>query len=299
MYDVDEEKLRHTLKQLNWAIHHHEQWHRDFMRAIIGRLPGDPHDLAADAHHHCQFGQWYDRDASPELRARPAFVGMEKAHQRMHQLAAGLLETSSAGSPITLEAYDEFAASVDRLSVHTHALRKELEGAIENRDPLTGTENRMGMFADLRRQQDMVKRNVQECCVAFMDVDHFKEINDAHGHHVGDEVLVTAAHYVMKHLRPYDKVYRYGGEEFLIMMPGTDLRTGTKVLERMREALAIVPLARHEPREIYATVSFGVALLDPDAGVEETIERADQAMYDAKNSGRNRTSVWERPTASA
>ena len=125
-----------------------------------------------------------------------------------------------------------------------------------------------------------------------MDVDHFKRINDTHGHLVGDQVLKASVQYVRGHLRPYDHVFRYGGEEFLILMPDADLKVGRLAIERIRKGLAAAPLAQNGQTVIHATASFGVAAVDPDATIEESLDRADKMMYAAKNSGRNCVRVW-------
>jgi diguanylate cyclase len=127
-----------------------------------------------------------------------------------------------------------------------------------------------------------------------MDVDHLKQINDTYGHPLGDEVLAGAVRYLAKYLRPYDKVFRYGGDEFLISLPGTDLATGQAVISRVREGLARSSLAASpDGTALKVTASFGLALLDPEVSVEESIERADQALMLAKTAGRNRAIRWD------
>jgi diguanylate cyclase (GGDEF)-like protein len=105
-------------------------------------------------------------------------------------------------------------------------------------------------------------------------------------------VLKTFVHYLRGHLRPYDHVFRYGGEEFLILIPDTDVETGRLAIERIREGVGAVPMAHDGPTAIYATASFGVAAVDPDATIEESLDHADKMMYAAKNSGRNCVRVW-------
>jgi diguanylate cyclase len=137
-----------------------------------------------------------------------------------------------------------------------------------------------------------VKRNARPCAIAMMDLDRFKSINDTYGHSVGDRVLTGSARYVMTHLRPYDKIFRYGGEEFLICLPDTDLQTGLDLIDRLRSELAALLHEVDGRPPLHATVSFGLAALDPDIRVEAAIDRADKALYAAKAAGRNRALAW-------
>jgi diguanylate cyclase (GGDEF)-like protein len=97
----------------------------------------------------------------------------------------------------------------------------------------------------------------------------------------------------MAHLRPYDKLFRYGGEEFLLSMPNTDATTGYEVVERVRQGLATMPILYDGKATLQITMSFGIALLDPDVSVEQSVDRADKAMYAAKAAGRNCTRIWD------
>ena len=111
---------------------------------------------------------------------------------------------------------------------------------------------------------------------------------------MGDQVLAGAVKYSLGHLRPYDKVFRYGGDEFLILLPGADLPDAQHLVERIREGLGRTPLVvSAEGEAIHATASFGLALLDPGIRVEESIDRADKALLLAKEQGRNRAVTWD------
>lgn len=281
------------LRQLAEAIYSHEQWHKELMRTLGCRLQYDLRDTAEDAHRRCRFGQWYYSVEDQALRDHPAFVGLEIPHERMHRFASQLLRSSANGLPISPSDYDNFANALDRLRLEIHTLKSEVEDSLLNRDPLTGAENRVSMLTTLREALELVKRHVGQHCVTMMDLDHFKKINDTHGHPVGDQVLTASTSYIMKHLRPYDKVFRYGGEEFLISMPGIDLQATQSAIERIRSGLTAIELASDNGKPVFATASFGITLLDPDVSIEESIDRADRAMYAAKTGGRNRVCVWD------
>jgi diguanylate cyclase (GGDEF)-like protein len=187
-----------------------------------------------------------------------------------------------------------FSNTLERLRLEIFSLRRELEDSLYNIDSLTGAQSRIGMLTKLREQQELSKRGVQSCAIAMMDVDHFKVINDTFGHTVGDTVLAAVARVVLDRVRPYDKFFRYGGEEFLLCMPNTEIHIGHGVVERLRERLADGAIAQDgEHRDVHITVSFGLTGLDPDASVEASVERADKALYAAKTAGRNCTRVWD------
>jgi diguanylate cyclase (GGDEF)-like protein len=177
-----------------------------------------------------------------------------------------------------------------RLEVMT--TRQELEDTIFNLDPLTGVASRIGMLTKLREQQALVQRKAHSCCVVMMDLDYFKRVNDNHGHPAGDRVLATCARHVMENLRPYDMMFRYGGEEFLICCPNADIRSGYDIVDRLRSDISTISFKADDGSSFHVTASFGLALLDPDVSVEQSIARADKALYAAKSAGRNRVFVW-------
>jgi diguanylate cyclase (GGDEF)-like protein len=126
----------------------------------------------------------------------------------------------------------------------------------------------------------------------MMDLDHFKTINDTYGHQAGDQVLATTARYVMEHVRPYDKVFRYGGEEFVIVLPSVTSEAALQIVEHLRDGLAKLPI-HYNDMLMGVTASFGVAPLDTAYSVEQALDNADQALYAAKSAGRNHANLWK------
>jgi diguanylate cyclase len=285
-------ELQEIVSQLQQAIHNHQQWHDALVRTLICRLPGDRHDMSPEAHRECRFGQWYDTQASDKLQDHSGFAAIGEAHQRMHQLAARLLVAASAETPLSAHDYDCFANALERMRLEIFALEREAESSLHNRDALTGALNRIGLLETLREHQELVKRQVQSCCLAMMDLDNFKNVNDLYGHRIGDQVLAVATRYVMAHLRPYDKVFRYGGEEFVLCLQHIELTPAFDIIERVRKGLAATPVAAGLKEPLHFTASFGVVLLDPGVPVEQSIDRADKAMYAAKSAGRNCVRKW-------
>ena len=170
-----------------------------------------------------------------------------------------------------------------------------------NRDPLTGLLTRAWLEEDLPAVLDRASRSGAPSTCLFLDVDHFKRINDTWGHAVGDDVLVGVARIVLLHARDQDACIRYGGEEVLCVLPGCDLRAGLEVAERIRTAIEGHEWTR-TGQGLRVTASVGVAEWRigargqpgaPTAAVRDWIDRADRALYAAKASGRNATRVAE------
>jgi len=294
MLSMDPAALRKSLEQLEQAVHDHAHWHENLIRSIICRLPCDPNDLEQNAHRECRFGQWYYEQAPVELWEQPAFAAIEAEHKRLHQIAAQMLREAAAGVPVAREDYDELVTGGERLHLELDSLRHSIAGSLRDRDALTGAYRRIDILPTLREWRELARRNVQQCCIVFMDLDHLKEINDRYGHAVGDEMLAGVVREVMEHLRPYDKVFRYGGDEFLISLPGADLEVGLKVIGHIREQIAEATIvASPGGPSVATTASFGLALLEPDISVEESIDRADKALLVAKAAGRNRVCSWD------
>jgi diguanylate cyclase (GGDEF)-like protein len=150
-------------------------------------------------------------------------------------------------------------------------------------DPLTGLLNRKALDSRFRELEQQARQSEASVCVIALDLDHFKNVNDVHGHARGDDVLRDVTYEMRKRLRTFELMYRVGGEEFLIVLPGIDLPEGVAVAERLRQAVA-----ERKPAGLDVTVSMGVAAA---RGAEVTYDgltaAADHALYDAKNSGRN------------
>jgi diguanylate cyclase len=292
MLGLSMEELQDISRQLEFASYWHDKWSADLARTIICRLPYDQRDVAEDSHHQCRFGQWYYGNELKIIHDHPSFVAIEKEHTHMHKLARQLLIATTQDGPGSLIEYDNFRNSLDQMHLEIITLKRELDESLHNRDALTGAENRNGLLTTLRELRELVKRSVYECAVIIMDVDHFKTINDNFGHVVGDQVLVWLVRNLKLHMRPYDRVYRYGGDEFLISMPNTNFQNAETLVERMLTGIAASAPATTEQKKVFITVSFGVAQLDSDISVEESINRADEALYVAKRSGRNRACVW-------
>ncbi|GAA3526935.1 biofilm regulation diguanylate cyclase SiaD [Zobellella aerophila] len=158
------------------------------------------------------------------------------------------------------------------------------------RDPLTGLANRRMMIERIEEEQERARRRHTDFTLAMLDVDYFKQINDTYGHELGDRVLCSIADAINSNLRNYDLGARWGGEEFMILLPHTGLTEARDICARVQKALAGVKLAQ-TGQTLNITASIG---LTPYRGQEEytqTIDRADKALLRAKREGRDRIEV--------
>ncbi len=175
-------------------------------------------------------------------------------------------------------------------AVELEKLNKELF-ALSRQDPLTRLGNRLRLREDLKTLSAQAERYGHGYCAMLCDVDFFKAYNDTYGHLAGDEVLKKVAEIILENLRTGDLAYRYGGEEFLVILPEQSLESASIAAERLRrdiEELAITHEAKTPPGVV--TISLGLAVLQPGEkkSFEELLKEADDALYAAKEAGRNR-----------
>jgi diguanylate cyclase (GGDEF)-like protein len=158
---------------------------------------------------------------------------------------------------------------------------------LASRDPLTGVQNRMALSSSLQREVDLAHRQQVALSMLVIDIDHFKAFNDEYGHAFGDDVLTTVAQTISNTVRRSDLLFRYGGEEFVVLASHTGEEGAMLLAERIRENVAAMQTVRG--RAIQVTVSVGVARLHAKETAEAFFERADKAVYSAKSNGRNRS----------
>ena len=181
---------------------------------------------------------------------------------------------------------------VEQANVEIGKLQHELHHTSElvRHDPLTGALNRKGLDEALEREISRARRRDVPLCVALLDVDNFKRINDTHGHHAGDAALQHLADVIRANLRPQDSLGRYGGEEFVIILPDTDVEHAVAAVTRLQRALTTRYFLA-EGQKLLITFSAGVARLETEEAAATAIDRADKAMYRAKRAGKNRVMV--------
>lgn len=229
-------------------------------------------------------------------------------HERMSKLATKIERAHSldAIAPIIAEALDATRAlSLDALrardamaemklaaeasQAEVARLTDELARASDaaRHDPLTGALNRKGLEEAMDREASRFSRDGASLCLALLDVDNFKQLNDVHGHHVGDQALTHLASIVKGALRPQDVLSRFGGEEFVVLMPNTTLADAEIAMTRLQRELTKSLFMGNEER-ILITFSAGVSQIKKGEPPSSALKRADEAMYVAKKTGKNK-----------
>jgi two-component system, cell cycle response regulator len=161
---------------------------------------------------------------------------------------------------------------------------------LANTDPLTGLLNRRAFMERVEQEMSRAQREKQPFSLVMADIDHFKSVNDTHGHQIGDLVLQRFADQLTASTRPYDLLGRYGGEEFVVCLAGVDGLQAASIAERMcRQVEAMEIMLPDDSRSIRITASFGTASysIESESNIDLLIKRADDALYLAKNKGRN------------
>jgi diguanylate cyclase len=186
------------------------------------------------------------------------------------------------------ERSEKMRERLERLERESRELQERLrdEQRLSLIDPLTQIPNRMAYDQRLEEEYARWTRTQQPLCIAAWDIDHFKRINDAYGHRAGDKVLRIVAETLAERLRKSDFLGRYGGEEFVMILPETDGPGSLHVANKMRDAVAALGFHfRGQP--VSVTISCGLTVLTPGDSADEAFERADKALYRAKEAGRN------------
>ncbi|MBI5137573.1 MAG: diguanylate cyclase [Nitrospirae bacterium] len=219
-------------------------------------------------------------------------------------LAAGLLtrrdevgdlaRTMDAASAELHQYHTGLEALVAARTAELEAATRQLD-TLSRTDPLTGLNNRRHMELETPKLIALSNRAGKSTAFIMADIDHFKRFNDEHGHEVGDLTLAHVAALYRANARPYDLLVRWGGEEFLVVLPSCDAAGATAVAERIRQAIQANPVQTADG-EIGVTSSFGVyaeaGMPAGAAAILEAVRRADQAMYRSKEQGRNRVTPW-------
>ncbi len=216
-----------------------------------------------------------------------------KDGKRIDALMSASYRYDNNGRPIGVQGSVRDITS--RKQAETERMRAMEFKQIAITDPLTNIYNRRFFFEVLKKEISRAKRNTTFLSVILMDADYFKHINDQYGHLAGDQVLVGLADLCLKNLRKTDILARFGGEEFVVLMPETKAASSLKKADQLREMIAQKTMAVVEGEKLTLTVSMGIATFHPDnpITINDLLEQADLALYRSKEAGRNTVTAWE------
>jgi len=240
-------------------------------------------------------------DLSKHLAVKGYLAGVLKMFQsHLRQLAWQARMVSRGDFTQRVNFMGEFSDSFNLMVEQLDLAKKRQAESEENyrllavTDSLTGLPNRRHFFEAASSEFARAKRYNKTFSIIMMDIDHFKKINDEYGHHAGDIVIQTVAQHLQKAMRGADILGRYGGEEFVALLPETTAREAHAVAERIRGGIQVSGV-QTSAISIKVTASFGVSCFDSSIDrfldIKEVIDRADKALYEAKHSGRNRVAV--------
>lgn len=215
----------------------------------------------------------------------------------LNQFVVEIMEETKQMQKTALNYRNDFLAARAEASLaqdKINQLETELQqmGEKVHEDHLTGILNRRGLDEAFERETSRSVRHQAPLCFAVLDIDNFKQLNDTHGHKVGDDALVYLVESIKETTRPEDIVSRYGGEEFVILLPNTELEEAMQILSRVRRNLT-KKFFLHDNNRLLITFSAGVAQFRPGEAQESIFKRADEALYRAKKGGKNQILISE------
>lgn len=280
------------LAALDRAIAEHLAWLTAWHRPVVCGADGDADAAVAAAGALSAFGTWFLRHQHDGLVDQPAIRALAGLERRIRGRGRALAARAVAGQPLPAADYLAWMEDAARFVAEARRLERAFVAAASDLDPLTGIPNRLAMERELGRERARALRTGRPCAIALGDIDHFKAVNDRYGHAAGDRVLAAVADGFAAGLRPYDAVYRCGGEEFLFCLPEAGIADAVPVMQRILDGLRTRAIALPGGGAVTVTCSFGVAAIDAAEGLEQTIARADRALYRAKAAGRARVCAW-------
>jgi diguanylate cyclase (GGDEF)-like protein len=277
------------ITELDAAVEAHMDWTRRVLRCAVLRVSPGADVLAPLAHTLCRFGRWFvSNKAHFEKLDVQKTRRLEAVHQTMHDAIRAICEDVLAvrpGQGTHLEVFEQTQSEL------IHLLAEFKTQFVENvvlHDPLTGLPLRHGIENEFIQIQKYCKRNNTLFYLAMIDVDHFKRVNDRYGHPVGDITLRHLADTLKRIVRPNEPLYRFGGEEFLLLMQCQAPEGAAVAAQRFINAVRCVPVPIPQGEPLALTVTLGLACVGYDEAMASAVERADRALYEGKRAGRDR-----------
>ncbi len=286
-----------NLSEKNLLVHY--QNHLQWMLQLINQLQGIEADPPVELdHNRCTFGRWLHGQVIPMIKSTSHFKEVERLHIKLHKLGKDVLTHQQSGQAshrqlihlmgrldyISLEVGAEIAILNDMMMITEY-----------HKDPLTGVLTRHLLDKIMSAQIEIAKATESTCALLMMDLDHFKQINDTHGHLAGDLVIQNFTDILKRTLRKSDFIFRFGGEEFLVLVPSTNAQDLQQIAQKILFEVRQQSVATSNDSMVQYTVSIGATTIEPSnlsfvtkEVVNHYIGEADARLYLAKRNGRNR-----------
>ncbi|HGY3716520.1 TPA: diguanylate cyclase [Citrobacter gillenii] len=266
-------------------------WENQFIYNIATGLPAGELVFLANS----EFGMWFSHKGKHILGNSNLLAEMEVLIAEIdNRLTQTLLNQQQ---PPTEAARMSLLQDVRQLSAKIHFLLASMFEALvkqENgKDSLTQLLNRRFIPTIMRREISLALHSRKPFTLAMLDIDYFKQINDSYGHNTGDMTLKSVSAVIYEHIRSSDYVFRYGGEEFMILLVESDISQASIILETLRKKIANLRMAASATESFSITVSIGIAEYDYHPDYKQLVDKADRALYLAKSNGRNRVETYQ------
>ena len=296
-------QTRHMLREF---MRCETRFHLFFDHAYEGILMLDQHSKVLQANHSAELMFCYEKGTMEGLYIHQLINDFSLEYSLLNnQIAARETPTmmermtgmDQRGRTLDLEmginmaeAGNEIFYSVSLINIHHHLAQQEELARLAHTDPLTGLMNRRHFRLLADQEFSRAARTHEQLFMMMLDIDHFKQVNDTHGHDVGDQALIAIAGVLKNGIRDMDILARWGGEEFLVLLPETNMEGAARIAERIRQQVSQIKLPKI-PEGL--TISIGLCEAVPGMELKTVTNLADRALYQAKANGRNRTVCYK------
>jgi diguanylate cyclase len=279
----------HFIRELDAAVETHMGWTRRVMRCAILRTSPGEDVLNPVAHTLCHFGRWFiTRQADFENLDVPKTQRVIVVHRSMHDAIRSICTNLLAGRPGISADLDDFEQTQTELIKLLAEFKTQILATAAHQDQLTGLPLRFGIEQEFVKLQKLRDRHKLLLYAAMIDIDHFKKVNDTYGHQVGDAALRHVADTIKRNLRDNDLLFRFGGEEFLLLMLAGTPEESTAASERLINAVRSTPAPIPLRTPLTLTITMGISDAVDNDNLGAVIARADRALYEGKRAGRDR-----------
>ncbi len=277
-------ELLHNTRERQHSLREERSRARDALKGLINRMLQELGELGQ---HTDRFSDSVGKYATviEQADSLESLAGVVREMVEESRSVQSLVQTTQGRLRDEHDRATQLAERVEQLEGELRKLSSEVQT-----DQLTQVANRRGLIATFETERAKLEREPKPLALALLDIDNFKKLNDNLGHAAGDEALKALAARVSGLLRPGDKVGRWGGEEFVLILPEAPLEEAQAVLLRLQRSLS-ASLFMHEGRDVFVTFSAGVTLFRMGETMEQALDRADEALYEAKRTGKNRACV--------